>query len=235
MPSRTSASPSPPPQRPVASTPGVRAAALQKIFATALASTLKANSYANFSACFPTPAQHCPSALEGVWKQLNTKLEEGCTREFEAILQERNVVEGLNEWDSRIEDARRRLNRGIDGEGPARPYGDSAPAVPRYQADLNRLHTLSAQELYAAHLTPYLQEATQMLESRLQTSQQDNQALMEKIATQRAEIERLVGGIEGVVKDLEGSVEVMGSGMGRGVDGLRAEVWEMEEEVKAAS
>ena len=106
---------------------------------------------------------------------------------------------------------------------------------PGHQADLDRLHTLSAQELYTAHLTPYLQEATQMLESRLQTSQQDNQALMEKIATQRAEIERLVGGIEGVVKDLEGSVEVMSSGMGRGVDGLRAEVWEMEEEVKAAS
>jgi hypothetical protein len=54
---------------------------------------------------------------------------------------------------------------------------------------------------------------------------------MEKIAMQRVEIERLVSGIEGVVKDLEGSVEVMGSG----VDGLRAEVWEMEEEVKAAS
>lgn len=52
---------------------------------------------------------------------MNTKLEEGCTREFEAILRERHVVEGLNEWDSRIDDARRRLNRGVDGEQPARP------------------------------------------------------------------------------------------------------------------
>jgi hypothetical protein len=58
---------------------------------------------------------------------------------------------------------------------------------------------------------------------------------MEKIASQRAEIERLVGGIEGVVRDLEGSVEVMGSGMGRGIEGLRAEVWEMEEEVKGTN
>jgi kinetochore protein NNF1 len=82
---------------------------------------------------------------------------------------------------------------------------------------------------------PYLQQATQTLESRLQSSQRENQALMEKIATQRAEIERLVGGIEGVVRDLEGSVEVMGSGVGRGIEGLRAEVWEMEEEVKGAS
>ena|SRR2546421_9279746 len=129
MPSRASASPSPPPQAPVPSAPGVRAGALQKIFATALTSTLKANSYENFSACFPTPARHCPSALEGVWRQLNTKLEEGCTREFEAILQERHVIEGLNEWDSRLADARRRLDRSVDGEQHARPYEDLAAPV----------------------------------------------------------------------------------------------------------
>jgi kinetochore protein NNF1 len=69
----------------------------------------------------------------------------------------------------------------------------------------------------------------------LQSSQQENHALMEQITAQRAEIERLVNGVEGVVRDLEGSVEVMGSGIGRGVEGLRAEVWEMEEEVKAVS
>jgi kinetochore protein NNF1 len=101
--------------------------------------------------------------------------------------------------------------------------------------DGDRLHTLSAEELYTAHLTPYLQQATQILESRLQSSQRENQALMENIAAQRAEIERIVGGIEGVVRDLEGSVEIMGSGVARGVEGLRAEVWEMEEEVQAAS
>ena len=110
----------------------------------------------------------------------------------------------------------------------------SAP-VRREYADGNRLHTLSPEELYAAHLTPYLQQATEILESRLQSSQQENQALMEKITSQRAEIERFIGGIEGVVRDLEGSVEVMGTDVGGGVEGLRAEVWEMEEEVRVAS
>ncbi len=57
---------------------------------------------------------------------------------------------------------------------------------------------------------------------------------MEKITAQRAEMERLLGGLEGVVRDLEGSVEVMNSGIGKGIDGLRAEVWEMEEEIKAS-
>ena len=102
-------------------------------------------------------------------------------------------------------------------------------------ADMYRPHTLSADELYAAHLTPYLQQATQTLEARLQSSQSDNQQLLERISAQRAEMEQLVGGLEGVVKDLEGSVEVMGGGAGKGVERLTAEVWEMEEELKAVS
>ena len=116
MPPRNSQSPSPPPSLPIASTPGPRFLALQKIFTQALTSTLKTNSYANFSKCFPTPAQHCPTALEGVWKQLNTKLEEGCMKEFEAIVFEKKVIEGLNGWDTVVEDAKRRIARGVEGE-----------------------------------------------------------------------------------------------------------------------
>jgi kinetochore protein NNF1 len=121
MTTRASASPSPPPETPVASAPGPRAAALQKVFAGALSSSIKANSYANFSSCFPTPARYCPTALEGVWKQLNTRLEEECTRDFDKILQERHVVEGLNQWDTMVDEARRRKNRAVEGEMPARP------------------------------------------------------------------------------------------------------------------
>lgn len=115
-----SASPSPPPEAPVASAPGPRAAALQKVFAGALASSIKANSYSNFSSCFPTPAKYCPTALEGVWKQLNTRLEEECKRDFEKILGERQAVEGLNQWDNVIEEGLRRKNRAVEGEMPAR-------------------------------------------------------------------------------------------------------------------
>jgi kinetochore protein NNF1 len=121
MTTRTSASPSPPPQAPITSTPGPRAAALQKVFAGALSSSLKANSYTNFSSCFPTPAKYCPTALEGVWKQLNTRLEEECTRDFEKILEERNVIELLNSWDGMIEQASRRKNEAVEEEEPSRP------------------------------------------------------------------------------------------------------------------
>ena len=57
---------------------------------------------------------------------------------------------------------------------------------------------------------------------------------MQRITEQRAEMERLLQGLEGIVADLGGSVEAMGSEVDGGVDGLRADIWEMEGEVQAA-
>ena len=218
MPGRASTSPSPPPQVPIAGAPGPRAAALQKVYAGALSSSLKANSYANFSACFPTPAKYCPTALEGVWKQLNTRLEEECNKDFDKILDERSVIEGLNQWDALIEDARRRKNRAVEGESLGRPP-----------------YTLTADELYNAHLTPFLQDAASELESTLQSTQRDNHQVMQTIEAQRAEIEQLVAGLEGVVKDIEGSIEAMSSGNANThLAELKNDTWQMEQEVTAS-
>lgn len=114
--------------------------------------------------------------------------------------------------------------------------------LPRERVDLltgvwTRLHALSAEELFGAHLAPFLQEATQILEARLQSSQEENRRLMEQVMEQRREVERMVQGLEAVVKDVEGSVAVLGTGAGTGraVDGLRAEVWEMEAEAGGAA
>lgn len=106
------ASPSPPPPAPVAITPGPRASRLQKVFSEALLRTLRANSYANFSSCFPTPAKHVPHSLESVWRQLNAKLEESAKAEFDDVLKERGVVGGLNEFDRLIGEARHRRGNG---------------------------------------------------------------------------------------------------------------------------
>lgn len=37
-------------------------------------------------------------------------------KEFEAIVSERKVVEGLNGWDAAVEEAKRRIARGVQGE-----------------------------------------------------------------------------------------------------------------------
>lgn len=99
-------------ENPAAVTPGPRASRFQDIYHKALWATVKANSYENFAACFPTPARHVPASLESVHRQLNAKLEEGATAEFHEILKEREVVKGLNELDRLVGDARRRKDSG---------------------------------------------------------------------------------------------------------------------------
>jgi len=122
MPSTTSqsgdnaASPSPPPPAPVPLTPGPRASRLQQVFSEALARTLRANSYANFAACFPTPAKHVPRSLESVWRQLNAKLEESAKAEFDDILREKDAVRQLNELDRLVGEARVRKANGEGAE-----------------------------------------------------------------------------------------------------------------------
>ncbi|RMZ87624.1 hypothetical protein DV736_g5146, partial [Chaetothyriales sp. CBS 134916] len=216
MPHRESASLSPPPEAPTANTPGPRAARLQKVFAGALSSSLQSNSYANFSACFPTPAKYCPTALEGVWKQLNQRLEEECKRDFDKILEERSVVEGLNQWDAFIEDARRSRDRST-GEAPGRP-----------------MHSLSADELYTANLAPFLQQAHTDLEAKLQESQRHNQTVLSTIQQQQQDIESLMFKLEAVVKDLEGSVEAMTTGDENTAQALKKDLWAIDQEITAS-
>ena len=97
----------------------------------------------------------------------------------------------------------------------------------------SRLHTLSADELYTAHLTPYLQKAAEELNTRIATSQQQNDTILNKINMQRAEIEQLLNRLEYVVKDVEGSVDAMRISHQPDFDELRIDVWQMEQEVAA--
>lgn len=117
------ASPSPPPPAPIPQAPGPRASRLHQVFDQALARTLRANSYANFASCFPTPARHVPASLESVWRQLNAKLEESAKAEFEEIIAEREVVPHLNELDRLVGEARvRREQEGENGDSERTVY-----------------------------------------------------------------------------------------------------------------
>lgn len=105
-------------------TPGPRASRLHQVFDQALARTIRANSYANFASCFPTPARHVPASLESVWRQLNAKLEESAKAEFEEIVAEREAVNNLNELDQLISEARSRREEGTesDNQQPRHTY-----------------------------------------------------------------------------------------------------------------
>ena len=55
---------------------GPRARALQKVFDSALLASLKACSYDNFAACFPTPARYVPDRLDALWRNMTARIKE---------------------------------------------------------------------------------------------------------------------------------------------------------------
>ncbi|KAI5305358.1 hypothetical protein KEM56_004634 [Ascosphaera pollenicola] len=181
--------PSPRAAPPVPLTPGPRASRLQQVYAKALQSTLRANSYANFSACFPTPAKHASRSLESVWRQLNAKLEQSAQAEFEDILKERDAVRGLNELDRLVGEARLRQR---SGEG-----GNTVPP-----------HTLPPEELYKAHLAPYLIKSKAALDEQMKSAGEENIRLSETIQKQRQQIQKLLTSLDSVIDDLEAAAKV---------------------------
>ncbi|KAK2738497.1 hypothetical protein FQN57_007012 [Myotisia sp. PD_48] len=207
----TQPSPSPPPPAPVALTPGPRASRLQQVYSQALQRTIRANSYASFSACFPTPAKHVPHSLESVWRQLNAKLEESATAEFEDILHERNVIQGLNELDRMVGEARHR--RANDSGVESRPP-----------------YTLSANELFQAHVAPILAQTQATLQSKVEEVQRQNEEIGERIAAQREEIGRLLATLENAVGDVQGAVKAIDEFDPEGF--LRAEAEQMDDEAR---
>ncbi|KAJ5183183.1 Nnf1 [Penicillium capsulatum] len=190
-PQQPPAAASPPPPASESQVPGPRASRLHQVFGQALARTLRANSYSNFASCFPTPARHVPASLESVWRQLNAKLEECANAEFEEIVAEREAVKHLNELDRLVNEARARKEGNEDKDGGREP--GNAP------------HTLGAEELYQAHLTPYLQEAQSTLNNKLAATHAQNTELAQTVQAQRLEIEKLLAHVESVIADVEGA------------------------------
>ena len=95
---------------------------------------------------------------------------------------------------------------------------------------IKRLHTLLPEQLYLAHLSPYLQQTQKVLEERLRNTRVQNEELVQVTQQQREEIEQLIGGLEGVVRDLEGANEAMDGVLRDGE--MKREVSEVEHEIR---
>ncbi|KAJ6004810.1 hypothetical protein N7540_012609 [Penicillium herquei] len=207
------------PPAPESQTPGLRASRLIQVFDQALARTLRANSYSNFASCFPTPARHVPASLESVWRQLNAKLEESAKAEFEEIIDEREAVQHLNELDRLVMEARARKEDAEKNGSEGQP--GNAP------------HVLGAEELYKAHLTPYLQEAQSTLNNTLEATNAQNSELAQTVQAQRLQIEKLLSHLESVVTDIEGAATAASQFSKE--HHLRQDAIQMDEEVRRGS
>lgn len=98
---------------------------------------------------------------------------------------------------------------------------------------LNSPHTLGAEDLYRAHLTPYLQEAKSVLDNKLETTHAENAELAQTVQAQRLEIEKLLSHLESVVTDIEGAATAATQFSKE--HHIRQDAVEMDEEVNARS
>lgn len=92
-------------------------------------------------------------------------------------------------------------------------------------------HTLGAEDLYKAHLTPFLQEAQATLNARLEATNAENTELAQTVQTQRLEIEQLLSHLGLVVSDIEGAATAATQFSRE--HHIRQDAIQMDEEVKA--
>ncbi|OAF55341.1 hypothetical protein VC83_08203 [Pseudogymnoascus destructans] len=206
--------------------PGPRARALLTLHDAALSSTLSALPAPTFLACFPLLSTLAPDALRAVHAQMVDRLREAARADFGAILEERGVLGRLNELEVLIGEARGRRERGGGGEGGGECCVSFAMewsgwGLMGIDGDyglmllLCRPHLLPPADLLAAHLGPSLVAAQGRLNAKEQTLESVNAELYEVVKGQWDEIEGLVAGVEGIVRDLESAGGEM-SGVERG-------------------
>ena len=95
----------------------------------------------------------------------------------------------------------------------------------------HRPHTLDPRSLYLAHLSPYLHRVQHELQAKLNETQAQNEQLAKGIESQREEVERLVGGLEAFMNDLEGANAVMGEAMEEGH--IKQEILDVDGELRS--
>lgn len=81
-------------------------------------------------------------------------------------------------------------------------------------------------------MAPYLRQTEIDLESELKRLQFENEELVEGVQGQREEAEKLVGGLETFIADLERANEIMSNEVGG--SGVKREVVDVEQELRAA-
>lgn len=158
--------------------------------------------------------------MENFHKAFVDKLDELCRQQFRYILENRNVVQGLNGLDQLITDARLRkeqaerdaVNAGREVERP----------VP--------LHMLAPEQLLEGHLGAFVGEQHDELNKALGDLKEENGELVDRLKGQQAEIEALVRGLEAVVEDLEAAAAMV---QRNDVIGLGQDVRMMESELSA--
>ncbi|KAK9235143.1 Nnf1-domain-containing protein [Lipomyces kononenkoae] len=167
----------------------IRNQRLLEIFQRSLQACTQTLTFDKLSQCYPYVAEHGAAGLREAMNQAMRFWETSSTREFHAILEERNVDRKLAELDTLIEEARDRKKRSENGEieGPEKQLF---------------VESLTPEDHVRAHLTPINLAEAERLEKRIQETQTSNKKLLHEVAGQEQEIDELLSAITKSLNDL---------------------------------
>ncbi|KAK9247925.1 Nnf1-domain-containing protein [Lipomyces tetrasporus] len=167
----------------------IRNQRLLEIFERSLYASTKTLTFSKLSQCYPYVAEHGAAGLREAMNQAMRFWETSSTREFYAILEERNVARKLTELDALIEEARERKTKSEKGE----IEGSERQVF---------VENLTPEDLVRAHLTPINLAEAERLEKRIQEAQASNKKLLHEVTAQEREIDDLFCSIKKSLDDL---------------------------------
>ncbi|KAK9449461.1 Nnf1-domain-containing protein [Limtongia smithiae] len=182
---------------------------LTDVFNRSLQSSTKALTFDKLAQCYPYVAEHGRLGLREAMNQAMRFWETSATREYNAILRERNVRQKLDELDVLIDEARARKRRHAeemakdDNPSPDDHASDHANDTAAGAEKQVFIETLSPEDIVRAHLTPLNLAEAEKLERRIQESQAANKELLNELTAQEVEIEALFCGISKALNELE--------------------------------
>ncbi|KAK9458302.1 Nnf1-domain-containing protein [Dipodascopsis uninucleata] len=160
----------------------IRNKRLREVFQRSLQESTRALTFEKLAQCYPYVAEHGADGLREAMNQAMRFWESSSTREFEAILEERDVTAKLAALDQLIEEARERKKKGKEKQ--------------------LFIESLTPEEILQSHLLPINLTEAERLEKRIEETQSMNKKMLKEITEQENEINELFSKINRSLSDL---------------------------------
>ncbi|GBC05070.1 hypothetical protein RclHR1_06000004 [Rhizophagus clarus] len=161
-----------------------RSKKVKQMLENCLGETLNNFSYEKVAQCYPTLAKEQPERLKQALSQVKDFLKTNTEEEFEAILEQRNILEKLNELDDIIAKAKKR------------------------QKDRQPMVNIDPKTIIRAKTLPIKFEEKKNLEREFLKINQENESLMSEIRIKKKQIDCLSQSIQGIITENDKVVDV---------------------------
>ncbi|CAI2167840.1 9480_t:CDS:2 [Funneliformis geosporum] len=162
---------------------------IKQALESCLGETLKSFSYEKVAQCYPTLAKEQPERLQEALYQVKEFLKTSAEEEFNSILEQRKILEKLDEFDDIIAKAK---NHQIDGHIPIQPT----------QSNIN------PKAIICAKILPIKFEEMRNLEREYLKINQENESLMSEIRFKKKQMNCLIQPIQEIITESDKVVEV---------------------------